>query len=234
MDIKDLKSAWDTYSAQEMTKHRLGPESIHELLKKRTNTLVERINRNIVIGVVLLGVYILYSLFDFFYFSVFYSNTVFGKPVEYPKWLEPIDVFSSVLILTTYLFFVLSYWRVKRSFSPDTQLKDFLTGISDTLITYRRMFYLAVIILLINISLSFFAGIYEGIEINSTDFPGGVDSLSMTRMLGIIGIGLTILIPIVLLIFFLLRWGFNRLYGRYVIKINETLLELDESGDQEI
>jgi hypothetical protein len=30
--------------------------------------------------------------------------------------------------------------------------------------------------------------------------------------------------------FFLLRWGFNKLYGRYLVKLNEPLKELDESG----
>src|SRR5665648_710896 len=134
MDLKDLKSAWDTYSSQEEDKHRLGKENIHELLKIRTKTMVERFDRNIKIGMFVLGVYITYILLDFF---------------------------SSVLIILTYLFFVLRYVRIKRSFSPDTQLKDFLSGIHNTLITYRRMFYLAVIILLINIILGFAAGLYQ-------------------------------------------------------------------------
>jgi len=30
MDIKDLKSAWETYSSQEMDKHRLGKDSIYK------------------------------------------------------------------------------------------------------------------------------------------------------------------------------------------------------------
>src|SRR5665648_232147 len=202
MDLKDLKSAWDTYSSQEEDKHRLGKENIHELLKIRTKTMVERFDRNIKIGMFVLGVYITYIL---------------------------LDIFSSVLIILTYLFFVLRYVRIKRSFSPDTQLKDFLSGIHNTLITYRRMFYLAVIILLINIILGFAAGLYQGIKIKTDLISGGIENLATSKILIITGVGLGILIPLVAFTFFILRWGFNKLYGRYLIKLNETLHELDES-----
>jgi hypothetical protein len=33
--------------------------------------------------------------------------------------------------------------------------------------------------------------------------------------------------------FFVLRWGFNKLYGQYLNKLNETLEELDESEIKE-
>ena len=70
MDIKDLKSAWDTYSSQEMNKHRLGKESIHELLKNRTQSLVDRIDRNMRIGMGVLLIFIVYVVID----SVFLSD----------------------------------------------------------------------------------------------------------------------------------------------------------------
>ncbi len=224
MDIKDLKSAWDTYSSQEMNKHQLGKESINELLKSQTKTLVERIDRNIRIGMTVLFVFIAYVLFD----DIYLSKILITEPIVYPSWMIPIDVFSNVLIITTYLFFVIRYMQIKRSFSPDTQLKDFLSGIIDTLTTYRRMFYLAVIILLINIVISFAAGLYQGIKLKADLVSGGMENLATSKILIIIGIGLAILIPLVALTFFILRWGFNKLYGRYLIKLNETLLELDE------
>ncbi|HZL10127.1 MAG TPA: hypothetical protein VFC65_09025 [Prolixibacteraceae bacterium] len=229
MDLKDLKSAWDTYSSQEEDKHRLGKENIHELLKIRTKTMVERFDRNIKIGMFVLGVYITYILLDYLFVSEYLSKAIADKSIEYPKWLELLDIFSSVLIILTYLFFVLRYVRIKRSFSPDTQLKDFLSGIHNTLITYRRMFYLAVIILLINIILGFAAGLYQGIKIKTDLISGGIENLATSKILIITGVGLGILIPLVAFTFFILRWGFNKLYGRYLIKLNETLHELDES-----
>ncbi|MDP2337122.1 MAG: hypothetical protein Q8N05_11875 [Bacteroidota bacterium] len=229
MELKDLKSAWDTYSSQEMDKHRLGKETIHELLKNRTKSLVERIDRNIWVGMAALLVFIAYVLLDNF----FSSKILITEPIDYPGWLIPMDVFSNVLIVTTYVFFVLRYLRIKRSFSSDTQLKDLLTGILETLKTYRRMFYLAVIILLINITVNFTAGIYLGIKFRAGSAGNEIIHLTTAKILTIAGVGLLILIPLIALVFFFLRWGFNKLYGRYLIKLNETLLELDETDTSE-
>lgn len=229
MDIKDLKSAWDTYSSQEMNKHRLGKETIHELLKNQTKTLVDRIDRNIRIGIVVLLAYIAYVLLD----DLYISKLLIKEPIRYPGWMVPLDVFSNALIVTTYVFFVIRYLKIRRSFSPDTQLKDLLNGILDTLKTYRRMFYLAVIILLINVILSFAAGLYQGIKFKAEGVTGGMENLVTSKILLIIGVGLLILIPVVVLSFLVLRWGFNKLYGRYMIKLNDSLHELNEPGTPE-
>ena len=224
MEFKDLKSAWDTYSSQEVDKHHLGKESIHELLRNRTKTLVDRIDRNLRIGMGILLAFIAYIILD----DLYLSKILIKGPIQYPSWIYPLDVFSNTLIVVTYLFFVVRYLKTKRNFSVDLQLKDFLTGILNTLTTYRRLFYLAVIILLINMVVSFTAGLYEGIKLNTGNIPGGMESLTSSKIIMVIAIGLAVLIPLIALTFFTLRWGFNKLYGRYLESINETLKELDE------
>jgi hypothetical protein len=175
-------------------------------------------------------VFIVYVIID----DLYLSKIILSESMHYPAWMVPMDVFSNVIIVTTYLFFVLRYWRIKRSFSPDTQLNDFLKGILDTLTIYRRLFYLAVVILLINMVVSFAAGLYQGVKINTGALNGGIESLAISKVFIIILIGLAFLIPLILGTFFILRWGFNKLYGRYLIKLNETLLELDESGNADL
>lgn len=225
MEFKDLKSAWDKYSSQEVDKHHLGKESIHELLRTKTKTLVDRIDRNLRIGMVILLVFIAYVFVD----DLVLSKIKIIESIEYPTWLYPLDVFTNTLIVTTYLFFVIRYLKIKRSFSVDLQLKDFLVGILDTMKTYRRMFYLVVIILIINMMVSFSAGLYLGIKFGADKIPGGIESFTASKLFLIIGVGLLFLLPMIAGTFFLLRWGFNRLYGRYLIKLNETLQELNES-----
>jgi hypothetical protein len=229
MELKDLKSAWNTYSSQQMDKHHLGKESINELLRHKTRTLVDKIDRNIRIGIGILLGFIAYVILD----DLYLSKILIKEPIEYPGWMYPLDVFSNALIVTTYLFFVIRYWQIKRNFSVDVHLKDFLIGILETITAYRRMFYLAVIILLINISVSFTAGMYAGIKFTLGNTPGGMDNLSATKILTIVGIGLAILVPLVAAIFFMLRWGFDKLYGCYLVKLKDTLRELDESAMKE-
>ena len=94
MDLKDLKSAWETYSSQEMNKHRLEKETIQEMLKTRTRSLVERINQNIRIGLTILLLFIGYVVADSMFLSAYFSKVIIHQVVEYPKWLEPIDFFT--------------------------------------------------------------------------------------------------------------------------------------------
>jgi len=225
MDLKDLKSAWNTYSSQEVDKHRLGKENIHEMLKNKTKSLVDRIDRNIRIGMGVLLLFIAYVLFD----DLYLSKLLIPDSIKYPGWMIPFDVFSNTLIVTTYLFFVIQYLKIKRSFSIDLQLKDLLFGIQETLKTYRRMFYLAVVILMINIIVSFTAGVYQGLKFKANSVSSGIINLTTHQILIIVGISLLIIIPMIVISFFILRWGFNKLYGRYLQSLSDTLKELDES-----
>ena len=225
MDIKDLKSAWNTYSSQEMDKHHLGTDTLNDLLKTQTKSMVERIDRNIRIGMIVILVFIAYVIID----DLYLSDLLIKKPIQYPSWMIPVDVFSNVLIVTTYLFFVLRYLLIKRSFSPDTQLKNLLTGILDTIKIYRRMFYLVVVILLINMVISFAAGMYQGVKYKADSAGIPIESFTTHKIFIIVLIGLAILIPFILITFLLLRWGFNKLYGKYLTRLNATLIELDET-----
>lgn len=225
MDIKDLKSAWEKYSLQEMDKHRLEKENIQELLKKRTKNLLDLVDRNIRIGVGILLLFLAYVLID----SLYLSKLIVNGPIHYPEWLMPIDVFSNFLIVSTFLFFVLRYFKTKRTFAIDHHLNKLLKGIVETLTLYRRLFYLAVGILIVNLTVSFAAGLYQGVKYGGGSVPEGIQSISGLKILAIIGVGLAVLIPLVLLTFFLLRWGFNKLYGRYLVQLNDTLNELDEN-----
>ncbi len=233
MDLKDLKSAWETYSSQEMNKHRLEKESIQELLKSRTKSLVERIDRNIRIGLTILLLFIGYVIADSMFLSAYFSKVIINDIVEYPKWLVPIDFFSTALIVTTYLFFVIKYIRIKKSFSIDLQIKDLLKGILKTVITYRRLFYLAVVMFLLNMIVVFSAGLYDGLKIQADSGNISVWQLVSLQLWKLVGIGILILIPLITFLFFILRWGFNKLYGKYLQSLRETLKELDESEIKE-
>lgn len=233
MDLKDLKSAWETYSSQEVNKHRLEKETISELLKTRTKSLVERIDQNIRIGLTILLLFIGYVVADSMFLSAWFSKIIIHDVVEYPKWLVPIDLFSTTLIVATYLFFVIRYIGIKKSFSIDLQMKDLLKGVLETVRTYKRMFYLAVIILLLNMIVGFVAGFYEGIKYTARGVDGGLAHLETSKILMLAGIGLVILLVLLGVTFFVLRWGFNKLYGKYLQSLNETLKELDESETAE-
>jgi uncharacterized membrane protein len=117
---------------------------------------------------------------------------------------------------------------VKRSCDISSNLKETLTKIIGTLRIYQRLFYLALLILTISMILQFvsglFSGVHEGLEqseILMADVPFG-------KWLLVAVVGLIVLIVTVGGIYFLLRWGFHRLYGNYISKLKQNLRELNE------
>lgn len=228
MDLTELKDAWNKYSSQEADRYRVEMEGMHGLLQKKTQTLVDRIDRNIRIGMIVLGLYIAYNILDYLFLTDYFSKMVTEATVEYPQWLELVDVFSMVIIVATYLFFVIRYVRIRKNFSAKLQLKSLLEGIREILVTYRRMFFFAVVVFLTNILISFIAGVFQGIVLG-----GNGEGISINAILRLIGLSVLILIPLIAGLFLILRWGFNRLYGQYLAKISDMLRELDESGSAE-
>jgi hypothetical protein len=75
---------------------------------------------------------------------------------------------------------------------------------------------------------SFAAGLYEGVKFSAGNTSGGIESLGTSKILLIIGVGLAVLIPLIAITFLVLRWGFNKLYGRYLVNLNEMMKELEE------
>ncbi len=223
MDLKDLKKTWDKLSAGK----DLDENQIKELLGKRTKTLIERIDRNIKIGFVVLFVLIFAFAFDDFFFSPLISKGV-SENLEIPKWLLFLGVFSNTLIFTTFLFFVIKYYRVRRSCDVMCNLRETLLKIIDTLSIYRRLFYLALITLLLAMGSGLVTGMYEGFLDGVQQKGVSLSEIHPGQLILPIFIGIVVLALLVGGFFLILRWGFRRLYGNYIDKLKLTLVELEE------
>jgi hypothetical protein len=226
MDLKDLKKTWDKMaSAKELDENQ-----IREMLGKRTKNLIERIDRNIKIGFVVLFFFILIFSLDDFLFSPLLMKGV-DENLTVPPWLLFLSVFSNALIFTTFIYFVIKYYRVKRSCDIACDLKETLVKIIDTLKIYQRMFYLALIFISVTMVTGFITGMYQGTlaDLERQGIP--FSEISINRLLIIIVIGLIFLLITVGGIFIFLRWGFRRLYGNYLAKLKLTLQELEEINE---
>lgn len=197
------------------------------MLRKRTSSLIERIDRNIKIGFVLLFVLILLFILDDFVFSPHIVNAM-GDGIKIPGWLLFINVFSYALILTTFIYFVLQYRRAKESCDVNCNLRKTLQKIIKILQLYQRLFYLALITFSVAVAISFISGLFMGMEISATDNGMLLSEIPFNQMLIIIVVGLVVLTLLVGGIFLFMRWGFRKLYGNYILKLKLTLNELNE------
>lgn len=226
MDLENLKKTWDKLP----TEKQLDESQLRKMIGHRTKSLLERIDLNIKIGFGILFVLIVIFALDDLILSPILMKE-FGENLDIPGWVLFISVFSNFLIITTFIYFVIKYYRVKKSCDMNCNLKETLVKIINTLQIYQTMFYLALATFLLAIGTGFVTGMYKG-------FLDGVQEKGMVlaevqgdKIALVILIGLFILILITGLVFFFLRWGFRKLYGNYIHKLKLTLRELQEIED---
>ncbi len=226
MDLENLKKTWDKLP----TEKQLDESQLRKMIGHRTKSLLERIDLNIKIGFGILFVLIVIFAVDDLILSPILMKE-FGENLDIPGWVLFISVFSNFLIIKTFIYFVIKYYRVTKSCDMNCNLKETLVKIINTLQIYQTMFYLALATFLLAIGTGFVTGLYKG-------FLDGVQEKGMVlaevqgdKIALVILIGLFILILITGLVFFFLRWGFRKLYGNYIHKLKLTLRELQEIAD---
>ena len=226
MELKDLKSAWDKFSSNDANKHQLGEDAILDMLKKRTKNMIERIDRNIKIGFGILLLISLLFILDNLLLTPFIADK--DKGIEVPTWVFITDAINTIFILGTFIYFNLRYRAVRRSYSHTSDLKNVLVGIVRILNSYRKLFYLALTILLLVLGVSFVTGMFTGFEVAAHSQGGDVQDLDVMQVAKTVAIGILILFAFTIGLFLFFRWGFQKLYGNYIQKLKDTLQELDE------
>ncbi|WP_297087181.1 hypothetical protein [uncultured Draconibacterium sp.] len=223
MDLQDLKNTWNKLAPGK----ELDEEQLRSMLGKRTKSLIERIDRNIKIGfAVLLGLIVLFMLDDLFFSPETIEKYYSEMPI--PEWVLFLAFLGNILIVTTFLYFVIKYYRVKKHCDVACDLKGTLKKIIETLTIYQRLFYLALAIMLLAMASAFTMGMYEGLNHNAELQGLQFADIETGKLILAVAISVVIVLLIGSAIFFSLRWGFRKLYGNYIKKLKSTLRELKE------
>lgn len=222
MELSDLKKTWSRVSVRE----ELDEEQILVILKRRTDNLIDRINRNVRIGFIVLFALILFFVVDD-YILVPMLTADSDAAIEMPQWLVFISIFSNVLIITAFIYFVIKYYRVRRICDVTCNLRETLIRIIETLALYKRLFYLTLFIFAMALALQFVSGMYAGMTFDLENEGMSLSEVSFEKWLLLTGLGLLFLVLSVGGVYILMRWGFSKLYGRYIHKLKRTLNELD-------
>ena len=218
MELKKLQKAWTQLSSQQAVNKNIGDKEILEMLNSRTKSTIDRIDRNIRIGSLILLLIILLLLINDFFISPVLVHGI-NQQLTVPVWLNLVDIAVNVLIIVLFGLFVIRYFQVKRSCLIACDLRNTLIKIIRILDIYRRLFALALMVFLFSSIPGFVTGLYEGLAMND---------MSQGSLPVVIVTGVVVLIVITGCMFLLFRWGFRRLYGNYHDKLKQTLKELDE------
>ena len=223
MKLQDLKSAWNQYSSTDASRHQLDESDLQNMLRKRTLGLIERIDRNIRIG---FAIFVALSLF--FILDDFVISPLLAGGTDIPTWIILINGISVLIIVGSFIYFYIAYSRAKNDYSQSNDLKHVLQSMVHIIHTYRRLFYWALGILLLVNCINFFTGLLTGIEAAASRYHVAIEDLDHRQLLRKAAAGMVILVILIALLFFFFRWGFRKLYGRYVTQLEETLKELEE------
>jgi hypothetical protein len=227
MELDDLKSAWNKISSD---KEMLNENEIKKLLKNRTLDISERIGRNIRIGMgIILGWVCLGFGIDFIFTPVL--EKFLKKPYltdNFMFWSFIMEVFIYLLIFATIIIFWIRYSKIEKEKIDTLNLKNNLRVLIKILNSYRIMFYVVLVIILLYVVASFSSGFF--MEYNYQVKEAGIN-LENLNFFGwaVIVLTFAITLGIFIAIYYLLfNFFFKRLYGRYLKQLKSTLKELEE------
>ena len=146
--------------------------------------------------------------------------------MEVPKWIGTLEWIVNLTVMTTILLFVIRYRQLQVQTLANQDLKGAIRKVLILLDTFKKGFYLAVIILTTGIGLGFLTGVHEGFE--------SISILQTPSVASIILVVVSMLILFCLLIgsiFYIFHKGFNLLFGKYRDQLTQSLNELQENEE---
>jgi hypothetical protein len=232
MDLDKLKSTWEKVSTETQKRDMLPEEEFRKILNKKTLDISAKIRRNIKIGLSIVIIWVLASI-TLNYIATPLLDKFFNSQSQKSDFI----LITFILDFCIYAFIIISiilFWRrynsIEKSNKPISSLHDRILRKLEILNSYRKMFYIFLIIVLVYVFAAFTTGFLLGYqhEAEATNF-----ALSKLDPAALIIILLAYILSagiILLIYYFFFNLFFKRLYGRYIIQLKETLAELNENG----
>ncbi len=226
MELNELKKAWGKVSEAKDQNHLVNTEEIGQMLRSKGSGILSKLERNVRTGFWLLGIFLLLTIADQYlpYDCLFPSSIKEKLPT--PLSINIIGVIVNCIMMLTFILFVYRYHKLNIRSLAANDMREALRKVIQLLDTFKKEFYLALIVFLCAEGAGFTLGVWEGIKAMSN-----LGTLSPQKIIIIVALILLVLATFIALIFYLFRKGFNSLYGKYRQQLIGTLNELDETEE---
>ncbi len=226
MELNELKKAWGKVSESKDQDHFVNTDEIRQLLKRRGSGILSILERNVRTGFWLLGIFILLTIADqnFPYDRIFPSYL--NEQLPTPPAIRIIGLIVNPIMMLNFILFVFRYKRlnIKQLAASDMQVA--LRKVIELLDTFKKEFYLALIVFSCAASAGFAMGVWKGIKI----MPDYQTVSQLKLIMGELVI-ILVMVALIALIFYIFHKGFNVLYGKYRQQLIGTLNELEETEE---
>jgi len=222
MNEDKLKNLWKEINQPEENKNTFSEEQIQIMLQGKANDIFTRISKNLKIGMVLLGFYMILVIWGM---RQIYFNDSFTSEINLSLWYITFDLFADFLVISSFIYFVISFKRLNISAITGNKVKDTIKSAIKILKTYRKFFYVLVAIITSSGLAGFFIGASYGMEEAEKLYGIGMNDTGEIAIIIVL-----ILFAIIFLLIIALVWYvFKKLYGNYIEKLEDCYNELIES-----
>jgi len=226
MELNELKKAWQTATLDKESGKKLDASAISQLLKRKSTGILSRLDRSVRILVWFLVFFFLFTLADQFLPAELLFPAHLKEALVVPYWVSALEWIVNFILMLTILFFVIRYRKLQLQTLANQDLKGAIQKVLNLLDTFKKGFYLALVIMISGISLGFLSGANKGFEaIKISETPSAIVVLAVV---------LTMLVLLGLLIgsiFYIFHKGFNLLFGKYRDQLIHSLNELQENEE---
>ncbi|MCF8360083.1 MAG: hypothetical protein K9H26_15105 [Prolixibacteraceae bacterium] len=230
MELDDLKQTWDKLSSDSEKKLQVGEKDIKKLLKKRTLDISEKIGRNIRVGIGIIFGWVCLGFGINFILSPVLEGFL-NKPYiteELMFWTFIVEVFNYLLIFIAIILFWVRYNKLEKN-TVDINLKSRLQRLIKILNSYKTMFYVVLVIVLLYVIASFSSGFVLSYTYELKQAGIAPENINFIQWL-VVAVTFLLVLGVILGIYYLLfNLFFKRLYGRYLKQLKATLRELNET-----
>jgi len=226
MELNEFKRAWQKATSDTVQQKELDATSINELLKKRSKGILSRLDRSVKIGIWFLVFFFLLTLADQLIPADLIFPSHWKADLVVPMWINLLEWFVNIVLMLTILLFVIRYRRLQLQTLANQDLKGAIQKVLTLLDTFKKEFYLSVIILMSGVGLGFLLGATKGFEsIKISETPSVMAIVVVaSAMLALLGL-------LIGSIFFIFHKGFNLLFGKYRDQLILSLNELQENEE---
>jgi hypothetical protein len=226
MELNEIKKAWKEATSDKTGGKELDSFTINELLKRRSTGILSRLDRSVKFGIWFLVFFFLFTLADQLLPTELLFPARWKASMEVPGWIAALEWFVNLFLMFSILMFVIRYRRLQLQTLANQDLKGAIQKVLQLLDTFKKEFYLAVIILTSGVGLGFLSGATKGFEsIQISETP------STFSILVVIVCMLVLLGLLIGSIFYIFHKGFNLLFGKYRDQLIQSLNELQEKEE---
>lgn len=226
MELNEFKKAWQQATSDKVRDKELDAAKINELLHRRGTGILSRLDRSVKYGIWFLVLFFLLTLADQLLPADLIFPARWKASMEVPAWINVLEWLVNAVMMLCMLLFVIRYRRLQVQTLANQDLRGAIKKVLDLLDTFKKEFYLAVVILLSGVGLGFLSGAHKGFETIQFSQSPSVSAIVVVAVALLILLGL-----LIGSIFYIFHKGFNLLFGKYRDQLIQSLNELQENEE---